>query len=288
MPVRSLGYVHWTTPQAEAWRAFATDILGLMPVSGPDPDSLYFRTDDRPHRLVVSPGDAPQVTLGFEVVDDIELEVMSTALEYAGAKVATGSDEEAAARRVSGLIKTEDPAGIPVEIYHGPILDHVRLQTPLVSGFVTGSQGMGHAVIGMDELEPSVEFFRRGLGLFRRNTMRMDLGTSQMGIHFLGCNQRHHTLGLVNMPMPGNLVHVMFEARELDDVGLAYDRCHDAKVPIAMSLGRHTNDHMVSFYCLSPDGVMVEFGWGGLAVPEPETTYEITKGSIWGHRPPRR
>jgi hypothetical protein len=31
---------------------------------------------------------------------------------------------------------------------------------------------------------------------------------------------------------------------------------------------------------------MVEFGWGGLQVPEPETTYEITKVSFWGHRPP--
>jgi len=288
MPVRSLGYIRWTTPQAEAWRDFATGILGLMAVSGPDPDSLYFRHDDRPYRLVVTPGSAPQVSLGFEVTDDIELEVMGTALEYAGVEVVTGSEEEAASRRVTGLLKMEDPAGVPVELYHGPILDHVRLQTPLVSGFVTGAQGMGHVVLGIEELEPSVDFYRRALGFFRRNTMRMDLGATQMGIHFLGCNQRHHTLGLVNMPMPGNLVHLMIEAVDLDDVGLAYDRCHEAKVPIAMTLGRHTNDHMVSFYCLSPDGVMVEFGWGGLAVEEPDTTYEITKGSLWGHKPPRR
>ena len=288
MPVRSLGYIRWTTPQAEAWRDFATGILGLMAVRGPDPDSLYFRHDDRPYRLVVTPGGAPQVSLGFEVTDDIELEVMGTALEYAGVKVVAGSEEEAASRRVTGLLRMEDPAGVPVELYHGPILDHVRVQTPLVSGFVTGSQGMGHVVLGVEDLEPSVDFYRRGLGFFRRNTMRMDLGASQMGIHFLGCNQRHHTLGLVNMPMPGNLVHLMVEAVNLDDVGLAYDRCHEEKVPIAMTLGRHTNDHMVSFYCLSPDGVMVEFGWGGLAVEEPETTYEITKGSLWGHKPPRR
>jgi 3,4-dihydroxy-9,10-secoandrosta-1,3,5(10)-triene-9,17-dione 4,5-dioxygenase len=288
MPVRSLGYIRWITPEAEAWRLFATEILGLMPVAGPDPEGLYFRNDDRPYRLQVVTGSEPQVVLGFEVIDDLELEVVGASLEYAGAKVVAGTEEEAASRLVSGLIKTEDPAGVPIELYHGPILDHVRLQTPLVSRFVTGAEGMGHVVIGVEELEPSVEFFRRGLGFFRRNTMRMDLGSTQMGIHFLGCNQRHHTLGLVNMPMPGNLVHIMLEAAELDDVGSAYDRCHDAKVPIAMTLGRHTNDHMVSFYCLSPDGVMVEFGWGGLAVPEPETTYEITKASVWGHRPPRR
>lgn len=288
MPVRSLGYLRWTTPQAAAWKEFATGILGLMEVKGPDPDSLYFRNDDRPYRLVVTPGEQPQLSIGFEVTDDIELDSMGTALELAGAKVVQGSEEESAARLVTGFLRTEDPVGIPVELYHGPILDHVRLQTPLVSGFVTGSAGLGHVVIGVDELEPSVEFYRRGLGFFRRNTMRMDFGTTKMGIHFLGCNQRHHTLGLVNMPMPGNLVHIMFEAKELDDVGLAYDRVHDARVPIAMTLGRHTNDHMVSFYCLSPDGVMVEFGWGGLSIDEPETTYEITKASFWGHRPPGR
>jgi len=82
---------------------------------------------------------------------------------------------------------------------------------------------------------------------------------------------------------------VVAVAAELDDVGRALDRCHDLGVPLAMSLGRHSNDHMVSFYCMTPDGAaMVEFGWGGLAVEEPETTYEITKTSFWGHRPPRR
>lgn len=288
MPVRSLGYIRWTTPQAPAWREFGTGILGLMLVDGPDHDSLYFRNDDRPQRLVVAPGDEPQVALGFEVIDDIELEIMARALEDAGVKTVMGDEEESDARRVSGFLRFEDPAGVPVELYHGPILDHVRLQTPLVSGFVTGAAGMGHVVLGMEDLGPSVDFYRQVLGFFRRNTMRMDLGASQMAIHFLGCNRRHHTLGLVNMKMPGNLVHFMVEAQSLDDVGLAYDRVRDAKVPLAMTLGRHTNDHMVSFYCLSPDGVMVEFGWGGLEIDQPETTYEITKGSFWGHRPPSR
>jgi 3,4-dihydroxy-9,10-secoandrosta-1,3,5(10)-triene-9,17-dione 4,5-dioxygenase len=55
-----------------------------------------------------------------------------------------------------------------------------------------------------------------------------------------------------------------------------------------MTLGRHTNDHMVSFYCSTPDGYSVEIGCGGLAVTddEHETTYEITKASVWGHRRP--
>jgi len=44
----------------------------------------------------------------------------------------------------------------------------------------------------------------------------------------------------------------MLEARTLDDVGYTLDRHHEAKAPISMSLGKHTNDQMASFYSRSP------------------------------------
>ena len=44
----------------------------------------------------------------------------------------------------------------------------------------------------------------------------------------------------------------MFESRSLNDVGRAYDIVHANKVPLALTLGRHTNDHMTSFYVYSP------------------------------------
>jgi 3,4-dihydroxy-9,10-secoandrosta-1,3,5(10)-triene-9,17-dione 4,5-dioxygenase len=278
--------LRWETPNADAWRAFGEDILGMMLVDGPEPDALYFRTDDRPYRLVVAPGDTPRLVVGFEVPDDRVLATLARALDDAGVKHEPGTDEEARRRLVNGFLRFQDPAGVAVEAHHGPILDHVPLVTPLVSGFVTGTMGMGHVVLGVADAAPEVEFYRDILGFSLRNTMRLDLGAGETTMSFLSCNARHHTLGAMALPMPGNLVHFMLEAATLDDVGRALDRVHDAGVPVAMSLGRHTNDHMVSFYCVSPDGAMVEFGWGGLQVPEPETTYEITKVSFWGHRPP--
>lgn len=285
-PIKSLGWLRWRSPNVEAWRTFGTDVLGMMLVDGPDPAALYFRIDDRPYRLVVEPGDAPQACPGFEVVDDRALAEIQRTLADAGVACASGSEAECADRRVNGLLRFEDPGGVPVEIFHGPILDHVPAQTPLVSGFVTGSQGMGHVVLGTEGAAKAAEFYREVLGFSLRNTMRIDLGAGLTTFEFLGCNPRHHTLGVVALPMPGGLVHFMLEAATLDDVGRALDRVQDAGVPLAMTLGRHTNDHMVSFYCVSPDGPMVEFGWGGLQVHEPETTYEITKVSFWGHRPP--
>ena len=79
----------------------------------------------------------------------------------------------------------------------------------------------------------------------------------------------------------------MVDVANIDEVGRAQDRCVDNGVKVMMGLGRHTNAHMISFYCQSPDGFMVEVGWGGLRVEDASTTgtYQITKPSFWGHRP---
>ena len=67
---------------------------------------------------------------------------------------------------------------------------------------------------------------------------------------------------------------------------LPYDMCQDLEVPIVRGLGRHTNDHMTSFYMKTPSGFDVEYGWGAREVDD--ATWQVQrheKGSIWGHRP---
>ena len=109
-----------------------------------------------------------------------------------------------------------------------------------------------------------------------------------MSMAFLGCNPRHHTIGIgAGLPVTHPLGHFMVEAATIDDVGMAQDRCLDQGVSVRMCLGRHTNDEMISFYCQAPDPMMVEFGWGGLRVEDPDQagTYQISRPSFWGHRP---
>ena len=68
--------------------------------------------------------------------------------------------------------------------------------------------------------------------------------------------------------------------------GMTYFLCQDQGVPVARGIGRHTNDHMVSFYMQSPSGFEVEYGWGARVVDD--STWQVqqhTRGSIWGHRP---
>ena len=71
---------------------------------------------------------------------------------------------------------------------------------------------------------------------------------------------------------------------------LLADRVRSNGAHLMQSLGRHTNDRMISFYVYTPDLSAVELGWGGPLVTSDEPTYAITRGAFWGHQffpPPR-
>ena len=78
----------------------------------------------------------------------------------------------------------------------------------------------------------------------------------------------------------------MLEVDDLDVVGRAQDYCLD-RGAIRVMLGKHVNDHMVSFYCLSPSGLTIEYGWGGREIDD--GTHQVghyESAHFWGHRPP--
>jgi hypothetical protein len=77
----------------------------------------------------------------------------------------------------------------------------------------------------------------------------------------------------------------MLEFNSLDDVGQGYDLIQAHEDQIGVTLGRHSNDHMLSFYAKSPTGHMVECGWGGLSIdPQTWCPVELVDGpSLWGH-----
>ena len=104
-------------------------------------------------------------------------------------------------------------------------------------------------------------------------------------MEFFHCNPRHHTVALVPVPAAKRLHHFMLQVPTLDDVGFALERATAADVPITSSLGRHTNDHMVSFYARTPSGFEVEFGCGARTIDD--AVWRIArhdKPSSWGHK----
>lgn len=97
---------------------------------------------------MVVPGETDQViTVGWEVRDGAALRAVVRALEAADIGVERLSPEEADSRRAEEVVAFTDPAGTPVEVFHGPVLDHSPVVTPYGARFVTGAQGLGHVVL---------------------------------------------------------------------------------------------------------------------------------------------
>jgi 3,4-dihydroxy-9,10-secoandrosta-1,3,5(10)-triene-9,17-dione 4,5-dioxygenase len=148
---------------------------------------------------------------------------------------------------------------------------------------------MGHAVLPALQLAAARQFYRQ-LGFADTDEMWLAMSPNpadpKLGIHFMhAACRRHHSLALAGMPAAAGCVHIMLEARSLDDVGYALDRCVASGAHISSSLGKHSNDFMVSFYVQTPGGFDLEFGCHGL---QPDwSTWVPTQsviGDLWGHR----
>ena len=291
--IRSLGYLRMESADVGAWREFGVRVLGMAEGRGPDRHALYLRMDDFPARLVILPGERDRLlATGWEVAGEGALAAAGRALEEAGVPVKAGTAAECADRRVAHLLHTEDPAGNALEIFAGAALD----SRPFVSGqvvrFLTGAMGLGHAVLPVTAGEPVLRFYTEVLGFRLRDSMRLaaelfghPAGSPPLFMRFLGCNERHHSLALAPLEAESGIVHLMIEVATLDEVGRALDRCQRHGAPVSASLGRHANDHMVSFYVRTPGGFDIEYGTGGLVVDDATwVSRETTAISLWGHR----
>jgi hypothetical protein len=78
----------------------------------------------------------------------------------------------------------------------------------------------------------------------------------------------------------------MVEVDNMNDVGMAFDRCIAAKVPIHWGIGHHPNDQMCSFYVRTPSGFGLEFGFGGIVINDADwKVVSYNRFSGWGHEP---
>jgi 3,4-dihydroxy-9,10-secoandrosta-1,3,5(10)-triene-9,17-dione 4,5-dioxygenase len=134
-------------------------------------------------------------------------------------------------------------------------------------------------------------FYTDVLGFRLRDSMSLpgELAGKEPGsnvwLRFIGCNPRHHSLALAPLEAPSGCVHIMLEVDQLDDVGRALERVRRHGATLSGTLGRHLNDHMVSFYVKSPAGFDVEYGCDGLRVDDSTwVARESTAVSYWGHK----
>lgn len=280
MGIQALGYVGVGSDDLAGWSDFATGLLGMQMVERGNA-ARAFRMDDRTQRLVVDReiGEGGRY-LGWEVADAAALDELARRLDAAGVAVTHGTAALADQRAVAGLIAFADPQGNRLEAFYGAaVADTPFRPGRSISGFRTGPQGMGHAVLMVDRIDDLVPFYRDVLG-FRVS----DYLVTPFRALFFHVNARHHSLALIETGRR-ELHHIMVETYSLDDVGQGYDLALGQEGRIATTLGRHTNDFMTSFYARSPSKFLFEYGWGGRDIdPATWTPYEVTTGpSLWGH-----
>ena len=243
MPLQALGYAGFGSSPLDDWRQFGTGLVGLQAVER-SPSLLAFRMDDRKQRIVIDRAMPDGARFfGWEVADAAALDALAARLEQAEVDVTAEPQTLADVRRVRGLISFQDPAGNRLEAFYGAEID----DTPFcpgrsISGFRTGPLGLGHAVLTVENIDAVMPFYVDLLGFGLSDYMQKPFRA-----YFFHINARHHSLALIETGKNG-MHHLMVELFSLDDVGQSYDVALSEPERVSVTLGRHTNDLMTSFY----------------------------------------
>jgi 2,3-dihydroxybiphenyl 1,2-dioxygenase len=278
--LQALGYAGFGSAALEDWRQFGTGLVGLQAIER-SPSLLAFRMDDRKQRIVIDRA-LPEGSrfFGWEVADAPALNELAARLEWAEVEVTAEPQTLADARRVQALISFTDPAGNRLEAFFGAETDDAPFSPGRsISGFRTGPLGLGHAVLTVENIDAVMPFYVDLLGFGLSDYMQKPFRA-----YFFHINARHHSLALIETGRNG-MHHLMVELFSLDDVGQSYDVALTQHDRVSVTLGRHTNDLMTSFYAKTPSSFMVECGWGGREI-DPSTWHpvELQDGpSLWGH-----
>jgi len=278
--IQALSYLIVETPHLEDWIKQVRDHIGMQVEVVESDQCVRLRIDEKFQRMVVTKiaGQA-SMGMGFEVADSTELDRIAKVLEAEGYAVTQGTEQELTLRGVEDMMFFHDPDGLRIEVCYG-LADADSLFEPgrPIGGFRTGEMGLGHVALITEHYEKLSHLYR---GIFGFNLS--DHTDAPFRVEFLHCNPRHHTIGIADTGGPAKIYHFMLEYNDFDDVGRAYDMALPDPDSIGVSLGRHINDHVISFYLKNPDGWMFELGWASRTVGPDWEVEELEGLSLWGH-----
>lgn len=286
--VTQLGYLGLGAKDLDEWRSYAERTLGLETVAGGPGGTMLLRMDSNHHRFALQEDTHDDILYsGWQVESAAEMDAIAARLEADQVVVTRGRTEDAGQRHVTGLIKFHDPDGHALEVFYGPEMSSSPFHTPKEgTGFIAGDRGLGHFVLAVDDIGRTMAFYTGMLGM--KVSDYITQGRLKLG--FLHCNPRHHSIAFVEYPgAPKRANHFMLQLDDIDAVGRTWDRVQEGAAPIILTLGRHSNDEMVSFYMRNPSGFGVEYGWGAREIDDScwqVTEYNTT--SWWGHKSPPR
>ena len=285
MKVTALAYIGCEVSDAEAWEKLLVPIFGLQRREDSPEGVSHYRMDACHHRLSLHESDQDKLAyIGWEVASQQALDALVKKLKDARVSVEHADARLCEQRAVMDMYICEAPDNIRTELFFGLTQEYQTFKPGRgISGFNTNELGLGHIVLACSDREATVKWYQEKLGFALSDHIFWD------GIEatFLHCNPRHHSLALSNTVEGlngGDLGHFMFELNSLDDVGQAYDLVNQQNYPLALTLGRHTNDLMTSFYVYSPSGWWIEYGYGGREINDADWSPKFYNSpKIWGH-----
>lgn len=287
MEIVGISYLGFETAKLAEWRDYGPDVMGFAVVPAPqdDPESLYFKMDDRRHRLAFHPGTIDRLSyVGWEARGRLEFLDAVAKFEAAGVAVERGDAALAARRGVRELIRFKDPVGFQHELFYGQKYTPGSYVPPRPhTGFNTFERGMGHMVVITPEYNDELEHFLTkvmgfdwygsGAGKGRTGFFRAKLN-----------NKTSHDIAYGHGPGMRGIQHVGIYVNSIRDVGQTYDIVQKRQLPMMFTLGQHTQDPHLSFYHYTPSGFAfetiyeVEPWHRELGELNPETL------SSWGHQ----
>lgn len=288
MKIAALAYSVIASTQPQDWVRFAEEVAGFSVHEVPG--GIALRMDERAGRLFIEQASADRYfASGWELRTKEQFDAGLAELTAKGVSFTRATPAELALRHVVDMAWFLDPSGNRHEIFYGYVSTFERFVSPCaVPSFVTGDLGYGHMVLPAPQIEETRAFLMDVLGFGVSDFMihrPMGPDGPAMRIDFMHCdNGRHHSLALFEGEVPSGCVHLMVEVETLDEVGRAYDRMLASGGRLMATLGKHTNDHMTSFYVQTPGGFALEYGFGGQTLDwDRHTVFEFTEVSLWGH-----
>lgn len=283
--VTRLGYIGLNVTDIAAWEPILFKVLGLQARPNKPGEPLQVRMDDRHHRFTLYPSKTNSLAyVGWEVDTRDDFFAMYEKLKRNNVKVVMGTVAEKQERAVMEMMRFPNPDGAVHEVFFGGIEDNQAFApSRAISGYRTGDQGLGHILLAAADPEKTVAFYREQLGFLLSDYIYWDDAEAT----FLHCNPRHHSLAITNPCFgtgAGELNHFMVQANSIDDVGRGYDIVQQLNIPLILTLGKHTNDHMTSFYMITPAGFAIEYGYGGREIDDSNWEVKFYNApKIWGH-----
>ncbi|MCU6453109.1 VOC family protein [Sphingomonas sp. A2-49] len=287
MDIVGISYLGFESATIAQWRDYGPDVLAFSTAASPEDDaeSLYFKLDDRRHRLAFHPGPIDRLAyIGWEARGRMEFLAAIAKFEAEGIAVERGDAALAARRGVRELIRFKDPVGFQHELFYGQKYTPGSFLPPRPhAGFNTAERGICHLVVITPEYTDELEHFLTQVMGF--SWYGSGAGKGRTGFFRAKLNDKtSHDIAYGHGPGMRGIQHIGLYVNTVNDVGKTYDIVKERQIPMMFTLGQHTQDPHLSFYHYSPSGFAVETIYE--VEPWHPEMFELNpeKLSSWGHQ----